>query len=179
MTRNDFIDNVETWSDLIEFCEDERCDLCSDVVSDDTRNEWIEEHLVDYARNQGWRDLLDTLRGFEDNDGYDWYIYDDYYDTYEGATDSDFDERKEQVIQYMDDGEWWEEERDDEEEEPDCYQPSVQNPVDPEDLTQTPEEECSFAELFAASVGCLHVIEEERAEKERRFQEILSQSINF
>ena len=71
MTRQYFIDNINYWSELLEFCSDEDCDVCEDIYSEDARDDCIDEELVDMARNNNWREMyniLDSIPG-----GYDYY----------------------------------------------------------------------------------------------------------
>ena len=43
MTRAEFIDTVNEWWELIDFCSDENCEICNDVYSDDDRDSYIDE----------------------------------------------------------------------------------------------------------------------------------------
>ena len=68
MTRQYFIDNINYWSELLEFCSDEDCDVCEDIYSEDARDDCIDEktqegnllpvkHCV--ANTHGWEIALD------------------------------------------------------------------------------------------------------------------------
>lgn len=45
MTRQDFIDGITTWAELLDFCYNEECDICEDIVSNDTMCEEIDDDL--------------------------------------------------------------------------------------------------------------------------------------
>lgn len=107
MTRQDFIDNVNDFDELIDFCNDYECDLCEDVYSETARDEYIDDNLRDMAYNaEGWQDLLDTLNAIVT--GYDWYRRDDY-DDWEGLGDYEFEQYKQDVLEWADDNDIWEE----------------------------------------------------------------------
>lgn len=112
MTRAEFIDTVNEWWELIDFCSDENCDICNDIYSDDERDDYINQRLSDIAGNAGdWRSLRDEL--YDITTGYDYYLYNDWTD-WIGLTDEDFEDYKQQVLLWMDNGDWWEDEDDEE-----------------------------------------------------------------
>ena len=112
MTRQDFIDNVQDFGALIDFCNDEECGICEGIYSDEARDEKLDNELVQTARESyGWRDLLATLQNI--TTGYDWYSYDDWDGEWVGINDA-FDTYKERVLAWGDENLVWE----DDEEEP-------------------------------------------------------------
>ena len=46
MTRNEFLDTVNDWYELIEFCNDVGCSYCDDVYSEESMNDDINERLT-------------------------------------------------------------------------------------------------------------------------------------
>lgn len=63
MTRNQFIEEVNCWSELIDFCYDYDCDYCEDVYNEDSKNDYFDSELVDYARSaENWQDMLGYLQ---------------------------------------------------------------------------------------------------------------------
>lgn len=113
MTRQQFIEEVADWYELIDFCNDEGCGYCDDVYSEESQDDYINEQLVDMARNaDSWSELLDALNDIIT--GYDYYRRDDYGEWY-GLDDYEFNEYKDDVLGWGDDNDIWEEE---EEEEP-------------------------------------------------------------
>lgn len=112
MTRQQFIDEVNDWRELIDFCNDEECSYCEDVYSEESRNDYINEGLVDMARYAGsWDSLLDILSDI--TTGYDYYRRTDY-DDWVGLDDYEFRGYKDDVLAWADDQDIWE----DGEEEP-------------------------------------------------------------
>lgn len=137
MTRQEFIDEICDFGDLISFCYDEDLETCDEVYSADRLDEYIAEEVTDYLRNNYWFDLRDAL--YDIPSGYDYYIRTDWME-FSGADDDDFYEYKESVLDIMDDGDYWDE--DDEEEEP-----IVQNNSESDDETPVEEEPVSIVEL--------------------------------
>lgn len=148
MNRSTFIDDVNDFYDLSQFCEEAGCYLLEDIYSEDARNEMIDESLVDLARNNSWQDLYNILDRYRDNSGYDFYEYDDYYDEYRPA---DFDYWKGEVRDWADENDAWE---DDEEEEP----------FEPYDPFEVEEEECTVMDMLSESRGCVQRFTEEELE---------------
>lgn len=169
MTRTEFIENITTWYELLDFCSDEGCDWCENVYSEDAKDEHFDYNLVDMARNAGnWQDLLDTLNDIPT--GYDYYILDDYGD-FRGADDDDFDSYKNDVLEWGDDHDIWE---DEEEEAEDGEEEEV---IDEEEDDGFPVEEgCSIGELFASGASCLQTIAVE-ANREKELEESAFQSL--
>lgn len=162
MYRQDFIDDCTTWGELISFAEEIGCTACDDLVSEDLFHEWIEDNLVSWARDEGWRDLMDRLNGFENNSGYEYYHWSDYDGEYRPVDDyDDFDYYKQEVLNYADEyGEWEEEEP---EEDEDSWEPE-----DPEDAEPTPEEDLPIGDMFAAGVSCIRAIDQQSLELARQ-----------
>ena len=166
MTRQEFLDTVNEFDDLIVFCDEEGCDYCEGIYSADGREDRINELLSDWEANWGWRDIMDFLRDEANKDGYAWYVESD--GTLDGLTDEDFERYKSDVLSWMDDGGYWDDPdepgvEDDDEWTAD-YIPSVE-PQDPEDLIPVETEDCSMTELFSAGVNCIRAITCEEIQK--------------
>lgn len=171
MTRQEFIDNVTTWSELLDFCYDEDIDFCEDVYTEDAKDDYFNDMLVDMARDAGsWRELYDRLE--EIPTGYDYYIR-DYYGDFEGADDDDFDSRYEDVLEYMDDNEYW---GDDEEEE--VEEEPAPDDEDPEDEEPVEEEDVSIAELFTTCNSKLQKIDADTEAAARAAEEEDEEAFN-
>lgn len=132
MTRQEFIDNVTCMSDLIEFCADVDCDLLCDVYDSEGRDDYINQNLLyDWARELDWelvRNILDDIPT-----GYDYYYYDGDW-----TGISDFQDWKQQVLEWCDECDVF---SDDEEELEDDNDGS---PVDEE-----PEEQVELASTIS------------------------------
>lgn len=106
MTRQDFINDIECWCELIDFCNDEGCYECEDIYDSEQRDDFLNEEVENIARNETWREMLETLQGFADGSGYDYYIKDNYGD-FVGLDDDDFDAYKSEVLDWGDRYDIW------------------------------------------------------------------------
>ena len=122
LTRNYFLDYVTDWSELIELCQDYNCDICEDIIDDDTLDEYVDSDIsgCDY----GWRSLRDYLSDIPTD--YDYYRCDGSFD-YVGLDDGDFEDYKSRVLDWMDEDDLWD--ADGEPEEPE------EPPVEEEDFS--------------------------------------------
>lgn len=157
MTRQQFLDEVTTWYDLIDWCSDHRCSYCEDIYSDEARDEYIDEDLVDMARNNNWYELKDILNGLET--GYDYWRRDEFGDWH--GVDDEFDEYFNDVLEWADEnGEF-----DEEEEEPVYY--------DDEDYDDEADEfeadtSVSLGDFFTSSAEDLDKITAEKVAAETK-----------
>lgn len=110
MTRAEFLNDVTTWYELIDFCCNEDCDVCEDILDEDQRDDQIENDLREAVRNNRWEEIRDWL--YDIPTGYDYYRCDGMFD-YEGVDNRDFEDYKENVLDWMDDGGYWDEEEED------------------------------------------------------------------
>ena len=165
MTRDEFEENVNDFSELIDFCNHEGCEICSEVYDSYARDYDIEEHLAEWVRNDGWREVLASLKSHEDEGDYDYYICDDYGD-FTGATEADFQEYKNNVRDWMDEGGYWDTDEEDEEDEEYEDEPYVA-PVDPFDAIPTEREDCTFMEMFSECADSFRTIAHRAAQAQR------------
>ena len=115
MTRQAFIEDVKSWGDLVDFCNEVCVDYCDDIYSDEQKDDWINEHLYDICEDATWQDVLCTLRSVPE--GYDYYLKDeDYWMGFLGLSDDEdlFYRRKEEILEYMDEYGYWEDDEEDE-----------------------------------------------------------------
>lgn len=171
MTRAEFYENVTTWRDLKDFCDDKQCSICDDIYDEESRDDWINECLVEWARCNSWIRLHSILEGIPT--GYDYYRYDNYGD-WVGLDDGDFDEFRDDVAEWMDYNGYWdegEEANDDEEEvlDDEGDAPST----DPEDAEPIDDEDCSLGELFEGSAARIQAISKEELEAARETERAL------
>ena len=138
MTANEFLENVNDYYDLKDFCSEIGCEYCDDIVDDDTLDEDVEYALGEYRRDYSWREIRDLLNDIPT--GYDWYRCDGSFD-YVGLDDSDFEDSKDKVYEwalnngYFDDEADEDEEYDDEVVEDDFYEEPEDDPVADEDFS--------------------------------------------
>lgn len=110
MTRQEFIECVNDFWDLKEFCDENNLRVCDDVYDEDSYNYFIDENLAEWARNDHWWELLDRLRDLPS--GLDWYYCGDY-----DWEEADFEEFKQEALEEMDRFDAWDEEDEDENDE--------------------------------------------------------------
>ena len=113
MTRSEFLDNITEWYELKDFCNDFDCDVCEDIYDDDDYDDCVEEDIRDAIADYGWRDIRDFLGNLPG--GYDYYRRNSTLD-YDGLGDDDFEDYKEDVLEWGDDCGVWEDEEEEEEE---------------------------------------------------------------
>lgn len=170
MTRQEFLDDVYDFDALRDFCYDNNCWFCDDVYDDESKDGYINERLPVMADNaDGWQSLYRTLHNIPI--GYDYYRLDDYGD-FNGLDDADFEDYKNDVLEWMDNNEYWGEDEDDEEE----YFPPEEEYSEEEDDEESCEEDMQpVDELFSLCREQLRVIDaKEKAEEQRSNEEFLA-----
>lgn len=93
MTRQEFIDDVTTASEVFEFCYDEDLDYCSSWVTNDDLDGYLCETIRDMTHNETWDRIRDFLDGIDG--GYDFYDSDNDYC---GIGDDDVNSVREQIL---------------------------------------------------------------------------------
>ena len=181
MTRQEFIDDVTTWSELLDFCGEEDLDYCEDIISSETRDNRIDEYVSDHIHEYGWGDIMSYLESRDEEGSYDYYIEYDYDLEFTGVFDGDreFVSRKADVISYMDDECLWDADEDEEEEAPydDEEEAPPEEPDDEEDEDDyvIEAEECSLSAVFAASTACIRAINEQAVKEAKENDEMFIQ----
>ena len=92
MTRQEFIDDVLDFQQLVDFASEFGYEF--DESYDDVINDELTEN------DQGWQDVKDWLNSLPD--GYDFYIRDRWGD-WEGRSSDDIDDLKEEFLNWADD----------------------------------------------------------------------------
>ena len=146
MNREEFINSINSWWDLTDFCNREGYeDYIDDIYNEDGRDDYIDSDLRYMVDDLGsWQAVLDALNdiptGYEyyKRDGYEWY----------GLDNEDFTERREEVLDALDEDGFF----DAGEEDP------VEEYVDPEDLTPTEDEDICVTELLMVCSSTLQNI---------------------
>ena len=171
MKRSEFIHGVTTWYELLDVCYENSLSSCEEIISEDSRNEYIDESLVDLARDNSWRDLMSILNSYDEDSGYDYYKYDETYCVWRPLDDDDFEDYKQYVLDEMDGNDYWDPEDDEEEvedfeEEPAPTSPWVSQPEserggyyrfseEDDDLDFSDEEDCSIDDMLSSGAGCI------------------------
>lgn len=143
MTRQEFIDSVVNFYDLIDFCEAEDLSCCSGIYDAESRDTFIRDEVYDMAsyRYQSWVEIRDRLNDYDD-DYFDFWILSDY--GWSPLDEEDFAEKKNEVLELMDDHGW---DDDNEPEDAEVFEP------EPAEESSEQEEEIldtmSIEDLFA------------------------------
>lgn len=158
MTRTEFLENIETFGELKDFCYDEDCSLLEDVYDEEGMDSFVNECLMDWARNDTWQELYSRLDDIPT--GYDWYRYE--YGDWEVLDGEDFEDYKNDVLEWGDENDIWDAE-DDEYDDDDNFE------SEPEEDEPAPEDEdFSVCDLIGMCVVAMGAIQSEGA---RRAQE--------
>lgn len=163
MTRDEFINEVTTFDDLVCFCNTNGLEHIVEYIRDGEDYEnYLDELFRDMIYDYGWREARDQMNNV-DNDGYDWYetSYGDWVSINE---DDNLDEYKDQVIEAMDRDEAW-----DEPEEPDQEPEPEEEEEDDEYLDICPQE-IDADGLMAENSGFLAMV------LEKEYQDIESEA---
>lgn len=151
MTVTEFNENITTWWELKEFCDEYNCWVCDSIYDDDSVNDYINNRLYDMARDEQWEDVRSWLDQFADGYGEGYYHIDEYEDiTY--LDDEDFINYKDEVLAWALDHDVVEGDTDEEDDEDeDCELE--------EEATPYEAAEFSFDELYNESHVVLNTIQ--------------------
>lgn len=189
MNRQDFVDNINYISELIEFCNDYGYEHQVDQIYDDAqRNDAIEEQINERREYESWWEIRDWLYNLESEGSYDYWRLDDYGDWY-GLDGSDFEDMKESVLNELDEDNFFDEE-DEEGGEPsdsdDGYDSSFE-PIEEEELEPGDFELAmnefenipQFDAVVALNLARMRAEQDERVRVEDEFQRIVNESNNL
>lgn len=130
MTRSYFLDNVIEWYELIELCRNNECDICEDIIDDDQLDEYIDYDIRESGC--GWRAIRDCLSNI--STGYNYYRCDGAFN-YFGLDDTDLDDYKVSVLDWMDDHGLWDDEEGEEGFDEEPGEEPEELPVEEEDFS--------------------------------------------
>lgn len=111
MTRREFLEEVNDFSDLLDFCWEESLSTCEDVYSEGSLSELIDEEIKEKIQYNSWMEVRDFLNDIPE--GYDFYSQDGYGD-WRGLGSDDFEDYKLEVLREMDASGAWEDEPEEE-----------------------------------------------------------------
>lgn len=150
MTRDEFYEQTQSVSDLIDFCnENDMFDFVEDIVDEEQRDDKIDEYITDAIRYRRWYDIYDVLDCI--TSGYDYYIYHDI-DNIEGFTSMDFSELRERVFEYCIDSGIIDEDDEEECDEEDEYT-EEDDEDDQGDDCEDPDTDDEFSGFIFGSIG--------------------------
>ena len=129
MTKDEFYDAIEDFSDLISFCETNGCEhIVQNVRESDFFDDWVWDVLENNRTSWFWhdvRDMLDRVEApasdyFSTPEGIDDLTYEELWDEY------DLDRYKDRVADWGDDEGFWDEEDDDDDDSDCCWDEVIQ-----------------------------------------------------
>lgn len=152
MYRNEFIENITDWAELLSFCQENDLDACRDIYPDSTVEEEIEDDIA--SRECDWRELRDALDDIS-VDGY-YYLRRGWLDYV--CVDDEFEDYKRDVLSECDDWEgFWEvEEIAEDEEEEDWF--DLFSEEEPEEEPEPEEELPDFSVLLSICESSIRII---------------------
>lgn len=130
MTRNYFLENYNTFSDLIDINSEYGICACDDLYSYEDVLNYIRDEIHDLLREVNWDHAGNILASIPTD--CEWYISEGWFEFRE-ANDDDFVYIKNDILEYMDENGYWDEEElmdedfntfplEDEEETPDEFE---------------------------------------------------------
>lgn len=179
MTRSEFLNDVNWFGDLIDFCYEVGCNYCENIIDYDELDEEIDDYLSENVREKSWKSIKEDLDCIPE--GYDYYLR-RYTMEYEGLTESDFLDYKDDVLDWADSYERFDEE-DIEDEVDKFYQSGFKfDGTYDNEKTEVEEEDLSVDELlknsWSALVNIKQATEIQNLSDIAQFNAFISSSIN-
>lgn len=113
MTKAEFYADIETIAELISFCERFDCfHIVEDLRESSDFDAWVWDQMDELSRHWYWTELRDVLAGLDQPMG-DYFLPGDNL-SYSEPDESDLNDYKDQVVDYLDYGFWDDDEDDDE-----------------------------------------------------------------
>jgi hypothetical protein len=109
MTKQEFLDDITEWGELIDFCNENSLETCSDIIDDDQMDE-----MVKAEAESGWARVMYFLAQV-DTSSDDYYLINGYGNA-ENLNYGTFEEYKEQAIGDFECNNDWDCDEEDEEE---------------------------------------------------------------
>lgn len=104
MTRQEFIDGVTTWPELIEFCRANDLNACDDIIQHNALQQNIAEDMVLHGDHFAWTDIRDWLNDIDSDAAY--YHRASSFE-YEALGDEDFEDYKDYALEEADEACVW------------------------------------------------------------------------
>ena len=113
MTKTEFYEEITTFKDLIDFCQDNGCYyIIEDIIPSDDFDEWFWNTLEDLRHRWYWHDLKSKMEEIECPCN-DYFIPTGGLDYNDLSDDFDLGDYLDQVIDWGDEEGFWEEDDED------------------------------------------------------------------
>ena len=185
MNRQDFVDNINYISELIEFCNDYGYEShIEQIYDDEQRNDAIEEQINERREYERWWEIRDWLYNLESEGSYDYWRLDDYGD-WCGLDDSDFEDMKENLLSELEEDNFFDNEEDEEpydDGNPPFVEPVEEEVLEPgnfETVMNGFENVPQFDAVIALNLARMRAEQDERVRVEDEFQRIVNESNNL
>lgn len=185
MNRQDFVDNINYISELIEFCNDYGYEShIEQIYDDEQRNDAIEEQINERREYERWWEIRDWLYNLESEGSYDYWRLDDYGD-WCGLDDSDFEDMKENLLSELEEDNFFDNEEDEESYDdgnPPFVEPVEEEVLEPgnfETVMNGFENVPQFDAVIALNLARMRAEQDERVRVEDEFQRIVNESNNL
>lgn len=100
MTREWFEDNITDFDELIEFCDNNGCDVLEGLHHEDDFDSFVCDDIRDATRNEYWNEIRSELNRIYDERGGDYFFYNGRFDYVWVSSDYNFEEYKTRVIEW-------------------------------------------------------------------------------
>lgn len=115
MTRQEFIDNIDDYYELRDFCQENDSYEFDDIIDQDSFDEYVNDNI--WNNRYDWRDLQEWLNNIPT--GY--YFYDVINGVFDavGLSDENFESDKDEILQKATNKGWFDEEEPEEDSDED------------------------------------------------------------
>ena len=159
MRREEFVNDITDWDDLVNFCREWGYDnYVENVYSDDSLDDVLDEFFSDMMSERRWYDVKEAMDDIPQ--GYDWYYF-DWGDCYQ-LDGYELEETKGRLLEELDEDGFFDEEDDEEECEEAERVPEYFEPCEP-------DEDAELIDIgFFVSDNANLVIQAEKVESDRK-----------
>jgi len=99
MTRDEFINDITTWDELIDVASEHGYDDLDNIIDSEHIRDRIQFRASDIDYGNDWECFANWVSDIPQ--GYDYYEYYESYDEYNGLDDGNFDEYKGNILDQM------------------------------------------------------------------------------
>ena len=130
MRREEFINDIVDWGDLVNFCCEQGYDnYVENIYGDYALDDALDEFFSDMISERRWYDVKEAMDDIPQ--GYDWYYF-DYSDCYP-VDDYELNETKDRLLEELDEDGFFDDEDDEEECEETERVPEYFEPCEPDE----------------------------------------------
>ena len=117
MTREWFEYNINDFDDLIDFCDENGCDVLEGLHPGDDFDQYVCDDIRNAIGHEYWTEIRSELNRIYDEHGGDYFFYNGEFDYIWVSSDYDFEEYKSRVIDWAEYEDFFEPEYEDDDDE--------------------------------------------------------------